>query len=50
MTRGAETGIRTPDPFLTMEVLYQLSYLGILLNGLLNVLFRGISARSRTNR
>ncbi len=24
----AQTGTRTPDPFLTMEVLYQLSYLG----------------------
>lgn len=24
----ADAGIRTPDPFLTMEVLYRLSYVG----------------------
>jgi hypothetical protein len=24
----ADAGIRTPDPLLTMEVLYQLSYVG----------------------
>ena len=28
---GAETGNRTPDLILTMNVLYQLSYLGLVL-------------------
>ena len=28
ITSGAENGTQTRDPFLTMEVLYQLSYLG----------------------
>ena len=27
----ADAGTRTPDPFITSEVLYQLSYVGILL-------------------
>jgi hypothetical protein len=26
--READAGIRTPDPFITSEVLYQLSYVG----------------------
>ena len=26
--RGADAGTRTPDPFITSEVLYQLSYVG----------------------
>jgi hypothetical protein len=26
--RRADAGIRTPDPFITSEVLYQLSYVG----------------------
>jgi hypothetical protein len=34
----ADEGIRTPDPFLTMEVLYRLSYVGAPLDA---------SARSR---
>ena len=28
---GADGGIRTPDPFITSEVLYQLSYVSVLL-------------------
>jgi hypothetical protein len=28
MRAEADAGIRTPDPLLTMEVLYQLSYVG----------------------
>ena len=27
-TTEADAGIRTPDPFITSEVLYQLSYVG----------------------
>ena len=27
-TREADAGTRTPDPFITSEVLYQLSYVG----------------------
>lgn len=28
LNREADEGTRTPDPLLTMEVLYQLSYVG----------------------
>jgi hypothetical protein len=28
-SQEADAGIRTPDPFITSEVLYQLSYVGI---------------------
>jgi hypothetical protein len=27
--RQADAGTRTPDPFITSEVLYQLSYVGV---------------------
>ena len=29
MSGEADEGTRTPDPLLTMEVLYQLSYVGV---------------------
>jgi hypothetical protein len=31
LRRQADAGTRTPDPLLTMEVLYQLSYVGVTL-------------------
>ncbi len=32
--RGAEEGTRTPDPLITNELLYQLSYFGVATGGL----------------
>ncbi len=33
----ADAGTRTPDPFITSEVLYQLSYVGVWLHGAISV-------------